>query len=112
MWGSNATATASVNGGRVTAINIINAGSGYVSPVTIQIDPPPVIALSPAVTPGVGINSSGLAPYYNYQLQFKSNLSGAWGNWSGTPFIPIAETNYQNIFVTNNTGFFRLQFVP
>ncbi|MEJ0088278.1 MAG: LamG-like jellyroll fold domain-containing protein [Limisphaerales bacterium] len=110
--GSNATATASVSGGRVTAININSAGSGYVSPVTIQIDPPPVTALSPSVTSGVALNASSLAPYNNYQLQFKSNLFGAWGNWSGTPFIPTAETNYQNIFVTNNAGFFRLLFVP
>ena len=111
--GSNATAVASINkNGVVTNITVINAGMGYVSPVTIQIDPPPVTALFPTVLSGVVINSSSLAPYDNYQIQFKAGMDTAWGNLSGGLFMPLVATNAQYIFLTNNAGFFRLQYVP
>lgn len=110
--GSNATAVASIGGGAVTNITIINAGNGYTNQVTVQIDPPPAVALSPAIAPGISLNSSSLAPYDNYQIQFESDLTGTWENWSGGLFSPTAATNAQYIFITNGSGFFRLQYVP
>ncbi|HTQ52678.1 MAG TPA: LamG domain-containing protein [Candidatus Acidoferrales bacterium] len=110
--GSNATAVATISGGRVTKITITNAGIGYVNPVTIQIDPPPVSALSPAVMPGMVLNSSGLAPYDNYQIQFRPDFGTAWENLNGELFTPTASTNSQYLFLTNNTGFLRLLYVP
>ena len=110
--GSNATAVAGIGGGAVTNITIINPGTGYTNHVTVQIDPPPTVALSPTIWAGVNLNSSSLAPYDNYQIQFKSNLAGTWGNWSGGLFSPTAATNSQSIFITNGAGFFRLQYVP
>jgi hypothetical protein len=110
--GSNATAVASVSGGKVTGITITSAGIGYASPVTIQIDPPPVTALSPTVSPGVELDSSSLAPYDNYQIQFTSDIGVAWANLSGGLFSPTSVTNSQYVFLTNDVGFFRLKFLP
>jgi Concanavalin A-like lectin/glucanases superfamily len=110
--GSNATAVASIGGGRVTSIAVTSAGIDYVNPVMVQIDPPPVTAISPAVTSGVALNSSSLAPYDNYQIQFKPDFANIWGNLSGGLFSPTATTNAQYIFLTNDIGFFRLQYVP
>jgi hypothetical protein len=110
--GSNATAVASINNGRVTSIAVTSAGIHYVNPVTVQIDPPPVTAISPAVTSGVVINSSSLAPYDNYQILFRPDFGNSWGNLSGGLFSPTATTNSQYIFLTNDIGFFRLQYVP
>ena len=112
VTGNNATAVAGIGGGAVTNITITNPGIGYTNNVTVQIDPPPAVALAPTISPGVGLNSSSLAPYVNYQVQFKSNLTGIWGNWSNGLFTPIATTNAQYIFITNGSGFFRLQYVP
>jgi hypothetical protein len=110
--GINATAVAGIGGGAVTNITIISAGMGYTNHVTVQIDPPPAVAISPTIWPGLSLNSSSLVPYDNYQIQFKSNLTGIWGNWSNGLFTPIATTNTQYIFITNGSGFFRLQYVP
>ena len=110
--GSNATAVASINNGRVTSIEVTSAGIHYGRSVTVQIDPPPVTAISPAVTSGVVIHSSSLAPYDNYQIQFKPEINAVWSNLSGGLFSPPAATNTQYIFLTNNVGIFRLQYVP
>ncbi len=110
--GSNATAVAGIGGGAVTNITVTNPGIGYTNHVTVQIDPPPAVAISPTIWPGGWLNSSNLAPYDNYQFQFKSNLGGTWGNWSGGLFSPTSTTNSQYIFITDSSGFFRLQYVP
>ena len=110
--GSNATAVASISNGRVNSIAVTSAGIHYINPVTVQIDPPPVTAQSPIVTQGVAINSSSLAPYDNYQIQFRPDFGTAWGNLIGGLFNPPAAANVQYIFLTNNIGFFRLQYVP
>jgi hypothetical protein len=110
--GSNATAVAGINRGVVTNVSIINAGMGYANPVTIQIAPPPITALSPTVSPALEIDSSVLAPYDNYQIQFKPDIGAAWGNLSGGLFSPTNAANSQYISITNNIGFFRLQYVP
>jgi Concanavalin A-like lectin/glucanases superfamily/Immunoglobulin domain len=111
--GSNATAVVDgISGGAVTHISITNPGSGYTNQVTMQIDPPPAVALSPAISPGVNLNSSSLAPYDNYQVQFESDLAGTWGNLNGGLFSPTTQTNSQFIFITNGIGFFRLQYLP
>ena len=110
--GSNATAMASISNGRVTSIAVTSAGIHYVNPVTVQIDPPPATVLSPAVISGVVINSSSLAPYDNYQIQFRPEIGNAWANLNGGLFIPPSTTNSQYIFLTNSAGYFRLQYVP
>jgi Concanavalin A-like lectin/glucanases superfamily/Immunoglobulin domain len=111
--GTNATAIVDgMSGGAVTHISITNPGSGYTNQVTVQIDPPPAVALSPTISPGVSLNSSSLAPYDNYQIQFESDLTGTWGNLNGGLFSPTAQTNSQYIFITNGAGFFRLQYLP
>lgn len=110
--GSNATATASVSGGAVTGISIEDSGTGYTNLVTVEIAPPPATAIFPIVLPGLQINSSGLAPFENYQIQYKPSLGGAWGNWSGGLFSPTNTFDSQFILVTNSAGFFRLEYVP
>jgi hypothetical protein len=111
--GTNATADSHVSGGKVTSITITDAGIGYTSAPTIQIAPPPPgVTLSPTVLPVMRLDSASLAPYDNYQIQFKPNLGGAWGNWNGGLFSPIDVTSSQYLFITNGVGFFRLQYVP
>jgi hypothetical protein len=111
--GTNATAAAHVSAGRVTSITITSPGSGYMSPPTIQIaSPPPGVTLSPTVLPVMRLDSANLAPYDNYQIQFKSALGGAWADWNGGLFSPTGGTNSQYLLITDGTGFFRLQYVP
>jgi len=110
--GSNALAVASISGGSVTNITIANAGIGYTNIVTVQIDPPPAAAVFPTVQPVMRVDASSLAPYDNYQMQFKPTLGVPWGNWNGGFFTTTGVTNSQFIFITNGIGFFRLQYVP
>ncbi len=111
--GSNAAAMANISGGAVTSITITSAGIGYTNTPTVEIDPPPAAAVSPtAVLPVMRLDSASLAPYDNYQIQFKPVLGGAWGNWNGGLFSPTGVTNSQYLLVTNGAGFFRLQYVP
>jgi hypothetical protein len=110
--GTNATAVSHVSGGRVTSITITDAGIGYTSTPTIQIAPPPPgFALSPTVLPVMRLDSASLAPYENYQIQFKPDIGGVWENWNGGLFSPTDVTNSQYLFITNAVGFFRLQYV-
>jgi hypothetical protein len=60
----------------------------------------------------VVINSSGLAPYDNYQIQFKTDMGAAWENLNGGLFYPTNEQNAQYIFLTNTTGYFQLEYLP
>jgi len=82
-------------------------------PPTIQIaSPPPGVTLSPTVLPVMRLDSANLAPYDNYQIQFKPDIGGAWENWDGGLFSPTDVTNSQYLFITNGVGFFRLRYVP
>jgi hypothetical protein len=110
--GTNATALASISGGVVTNITVTNPGIGYNNAPTVEIASPPVAALSPSVLPMMRLGSANLAPYGNYQIQFKSGLGAAWGNWTGGSFSPTDVTNSQYLFITNGVGVFRLQYVP
>jgi hypothetical protein len=110
--GTNATAISHISGGVVTSISIINAGNGYTNTPTVRIEPPLAAAVSPTVQPVMRMDSANLAPYDNYQIQFKPDLSGTWGNWNGELFSPTDVTNSQFLFITNGVGFFRLQYVP
>jgi hypothetical protein len=111
--GTNATAVSHVSGGRVTSITITDAGIGYTSTPTIQIAPPPPgFALSPTVLPVMRLDFADLAPYENYQIQFKPDIGGVWENWYGGLFSPTDVTNSQYLFITSGAGFFRLQYVP
>jgi hypothetical protein len=58
------------------------------------------------------VDSANLAPYYNYQIQFKSDITAPWINWDGGLFSPTDITNSQFIFITNSAGLFRVQYVP
>ncbi len=110
--GTNATAISQISGGVVTNINIANPGTGYTNTPEVEIAQPPTAAVSPTVFPMVRLDSTNLAPYDNYQVQYKSELAGAWGNWSGGPFNPNGATNSQYLFITNPATFFRLQYLP
>jgi hypothetical protein len=110
--GTNATAVSHITGGVVTSLSITSAGIGYTNTPTIQIGQPPAAALSPMVLPVMRVDSANLAPYNNYQIQFKPDLRGTWENWNGGLFTPTAVTNSQYIFITNGAGFFRIQYAP
>ncbi|MGO8925786.1 MAG: LamG domain-containing protein [Limisphaerales bacterium] len=112
--GTNATALANISGGVVTSITITDAGIGYTNTPTIQIapPPPPAAAVSPTVLPVMRVDSANLAPYENYQIQFKPDLGGTWGNWNGGLFSPTGLANSQYLLITNGAGFFRLEYVP
>jgi hypothetical protein len=110
--GTNAGAISHISGGVVTSIAVTNAGYGYTNTPTIQIAPPPAAAVFPTVQPVMRVDSSSLAPYDNYQVQFKPDIMAPWINWDGGLFSPTDVTNSQFLFITNNAGFFRLQYVP
>ena len=110
--GTNATAVSHISGGVVTSLSITSAGIGYTNTPTIQIAAPPAAAVSPTVLPVMRVDAASLAPYNNYQIQFKPTLGGTWGNWNGGLFTPTGVTNSQYLFITNAAGFFRLQYVP
>ena len=110
--GSNATAVSQISGGVVTNITIAGNGTGYTNTPTVEIAPPPAAAVSPTVLPVMRLDSTNLAPYDNYQIQFEPDLGGAWGNWNGGLFSPTDVTNSQYLFITNGVGFFRVNYVP
>jgi hypothetical protein len=109
--GAGATAVAQVSGGAVTAVTITDAGTGYTSAPTVEIAPPPAVAVSPTVSLVVQLNSTNLVPYANYQIKYKSGLGGTWGNYGGI-FNPTDVTNSQYVFITPAPAFFRLKYVP
>jgi hypothetical protein len=111
--GVNATAVSEISSaGVVTNISITDAGSGYSDMPTIEIAPPPAISVAPTILPVMRVDSSSLAPYDNYQIQFAPALGTTWENWNGGLFIPTNVTNSQFVFITNATGFFRLEYAP
>jgi len=110
--GTNATAVSTISGGVVTNITITSAGIGYPTTTTIEIAPPPAAAVFPTVQPVMRVDSANLAPYDDYQIQFMPTIGGTWGNWNGGLFTPTAVTNSRYLFITNNTGFFRLLQQP
>ena len=110
--GTGATAVPQVFGGAVTNIVVTSTGGGYVNTPTVQIAPPPAVAVAPTVLPVMRLDSASLAPYDNYQIQFKPDLGAAWENWNDGLFSPTDVTNSQYLFLTNGVGFFRLQHVP
>jgi probable HAF family extracellular repeat protein len=110
--GTNATAVSHISGGVVTGITIADAGIGYTNTPTVRIAPPPAAAVFSTVQPVIRVGSANLAPYNNYQIQFKPDLGGTWGNWNGGLFSPSGVTNSQYLFITNGVGFFRLKYVP
>ena len=88
------------------------SGFGYKNTPAIRIAAPPAAAVAPAVWPVMRVDSRNLAPYDNYQVQFKPELGGTWGNWDGGLFTSAGGTNSQYLFITNGPGLFRLQYVP
>ena len=110
--GTNATAVSQISGGVVASITITDAGIGYTNTPTVQIAPPPAAAVSPTVLPVMRVDATNLAPYNNYQIQFKPDLGRTWGNWNGGLFSPTGVTNSQYLFITNGVGFFRVRYVP
>jgi hypothetical protein len=109
--GTNAAAVSQISGGVVTSLTITSAGINYTNTPTIIIDQPPAASLYPSVLPMMRLDSSRLAPYENYQIQFKPTVGTAWNNWNDGMFIPTAATNSQYLFITNPTGFFRLRYL-
>ena len=90
----------------------LRAGIGYTNTPAIEIGQPPAAAVSPAVQLVMRVDSANLAPYDNYQIQYKPDITAGWINWNGGLFSPTAVTNSQYLFITNNTGYFRLQYMP
>ena len=110
--GAGATAVANVSAGVVTGVQITGAGIGYTNPPVVEIAPPPVVAVSPAVLPGLRVDAANLTPYGNYQLQFTPDMAAGWTNWEGGGFSATGVTNSQCLVITNQAGFFRLQYAP
>jgi sugar lactone lactonase YvrE len=110
--GSGATGVAQISAGAVTNIEIINTGGGYTNPPTVEIAPPPVVALKPAILPGMRLDAADLIPYDNYQIEFAPDIAGGWTNWDGGSFTPTGTTHSQDILIPGDAGFFRLQYVP
>jgi hypothetical protein len=110
--GTNATAVSHVSGGIVTSLTITSAGIGYTNTPTFVIGQPPAAALYASVLPLMRLDSSKLAPYQSYQIQFKPTIGTAWDNWDGGLFMPTSAANSQYVFITSSVGFFRLQYVP
>ena len=110
--GTNATAVSYTSGGVVTSIGITSAGIGYTNTPTVEIEQPPAAAVSPTVLPVMRVDAARLAPYNNYQIQFKPALGGPWQNWADGLFAPTDVTSSQYLFITNSAGFVRLQHVP
>lgn len=110
--GMNAVAIAHVSGGAVTSISMSNAGTGYTNIPAVEIAPPPATATFPTVFPVIRVDSASLAPYNNYQIQYRTNLAGTWTNLNGGLFVPTNVTNSQYIVTTNGNSFFRLLYVP
>jgi hypothetical protein len=110
--GTNAAALSQISGGVVTSITVTNAGIGYATTPIVEIAPPPAAAVFPTASPVMRVDSSNLAPYDNYQIQFTPTLGGTWGNWNGGLFSQTDVTNSQYLFITNATGFFRLEYIP
>ena len=108
--GTNATAASHISGGVVTSITITDAGLGYANAPSVRIAPPPVAAVFPTVLPAMRVDSASLAPYNDYQIQFKQDLGATWTHWG--LFSPTDVTNSQYILITNGVGFFRLQYAP
>lgn len=110
--GSNAIAVADISGGAVTNVSIEDPGAGYTNLVTVEIAPPPTTALYPTIFPVIQVNSSGLAPYDNYQLEYKPEIGAPWQNWSVGLLSSTNAFGSQYIVPTNSAGFFRLEYVP
>ena len=110
--GTNATAVSYISGGVVTSVGITSAGIGHTNTPTVEIEQPPAAAVSPTVLPVMRVDAARLAPYNNYQIQFKLALGGAWQNWADGLFAPIDVTSSQYLFITNSAGFVRLQHAP
>ena len=108
--GAGATAVAQISAGAVTNIMFISAGAGYTNLPAVEIAPPPVVAVSPTILPGMRLDSSNLVTYENYQVQFRPDLGMTWGNWNGV-FSPTEVTNSQFILITSGVGFFRVQYL-
>ncbi len=109
--GTNGAAIALISGGVVTNIAITSAGIGYTGTPVLQIEPPPAAALTPAVFPVMRVDSSNLAPYENYQIQFVPAIDATWEGWNGGFFTATATTNSQFLLITNDAGYFRLRYV-
>ena len=110
--GTNGAAIALISGGVVTNIAITSAGIGYTVTPVLQIEPPPATALTPTVFPVMRVDSSNLAPYDNYQVEFVPTIGATWKNWNGGLFTPTATTNSQFVLITNDAGYFRMRYVP
>jgi FG-GAP-like repeat len=106
--GSGAQAAATISNGVVTAITILNAGSGYTSAPTILIGPPwglPSLGISPATCLGftnIGIGGS-------YQLQVLDSVT--WDNL-GSSFVSPTNSYLEFVDGNGNGSLFRLAMLP
>jgi hypothetical protein len=119
--GSGAEGAALMTNGLVVGVIITNPGSGYINPPAVVIAQPfipqptmsivsvPVIAGSTAQIMQLGFGN--LSPYDNYQLQFTPLAGGTWTNID-LPFLPTSNLSTQEVVVSGNAGFFRVQYAP
>ncbi len=109
--GTGAVAVATMSGGSVVGITILDAGIGYTNTPTLRIDPPPAAAAIPQDIPVMRVDAAALSPFDTYQWEFKPTVAQAWQPW-GELFAPSEGTNTQFLSITNDTSLFRLKYVP
>jgi hypothetical protein len=109
--GSNATAVATLNEGKVTDLTITSPGAGYPNGTTTLIAPPPASILWPEVAPLLRLRCFNLSPYDNYQLELAPAV-GESSVWSSIKFVPKADTATKDVSPSGDMGFYRLKYVP
>ena len=107
--GSGATATATVSGGQITAINITSAGFGYTSVPKVVIGSPPFVPTFSIAVSKVKVTQNVVLGR-TYVLEASTDFI----TWTptGPPFTAESETIVNEFDVDVTCRFFRLRQVP
>jgi hypothetical protein len=111
--GDGAQVVAQITDGSVTGFTILNSGQGYTSLPTVEIAPPTQQArLDAAATPsqdGLTLTAQ-VAPFATYQLETSPDMI-TWTAY-GEPFTAQSNAVTQQLPITDNTRFFRVEKMP